>query len=539
MNSDFRKYTPIILSLLLVLSILLVFCPVSDYEFLNFDDNIYVTDNVHVCGGLSWESVKWALGATEAGFWHPLTWLSLMLDNEIFHLNAGGYHWTNVLLHIANTLLLFFVLRRMTGALWRSGFVAALFAIHPLHVESVTWIAERKDVLSGFFWTLTLWTYARYVELPGINRYLTVLLCFVLGLMSKPMAATLPVVLLLLDYWPLRRLNAANNQKKDWTLLILEKLPLAVCALVVIIITCITEHQFGAISDLKTISLPARVSNALVSYLIYIEKMFYPVKLAAYYPHPGIWPLSACISAIVALVLLTAIFIYARKRRPYLLVGWFWYLITLLPVIGFVQLGTMARADRYTYIPFIGLFIAGTWGSYEYLKQIRYGKSLLICSALSILLAFIVTARLQVEHWQNDFTLFQHAVNMTDNNFKAYHGLGMAYHKLGDDDQAIKNIRRSLSIKPDSRAHIDLGVVYMAGMRFIDAEREFAEALRLKPGNIKAHNNLGAALASQGNYDEAIPLFQEALRLDPNYEGARLNLKNAIESRNHSRQRLK
>jgi hypothetical protein len=398
-----------------------------------------------------------------------------------------------------------------------------------LNVEPVAWIASRKDVLSGFFWMLTLWTYAHYAEAPDMGLYLLVWICFMLGLMSKPMLATLPVVMLLLDYWPLARFKVASNQK-NWVLLILEKLPLAVCALTVIIVTFIAEHRFGAISDMETISLPARISNALVSYLIYIEKTILPAKLAAYYPHPGAWWLLTSIGSGLLIILLTSIAIQKRKRCPYLFVGWFWYLITLVPVIGFIQLGTLARADRYAYIPLVGVFIAVAWGCTEYLEQMKHKQSILICFVLAIIPSLAVTSRLQVAHWQNGLNLFQHAIDVTENNYKAYHGLGMAYHQLGDDEQAIKNIRNSLSLKPDNRAHIDLGVVYMSKMRFKDAEREFTEGLKLKPDNAKAHNNLGASLASQGKYDEAIRQFEEALRLDPGYENARRNLKNAVDT---------
>ena len=340
------------------------------------------------------------------------------------------------------------------------------------------------------------------------------------------MLATLPVVMLLLDYWPLARFK----DRKNWGLLILEKLPLVVCALAVIIVTFIAEHRFGAIADMETFSLSARISNALVSYLIYIEKAIIPVKLAAYYPYPGAWGALTSIGAGLLIILLTSIAITIRNRCPYLCVGWLWYLITLAPVIGFIQLGTLARADRYAYIPLTGLLIALVWGGAECWERIKHRQSLLLCFALAILPSLAVTSRLQVAHWQNGLTLFQHAIAVTENNYKAYHGLGMAYHQSGDDEQAIKNIRHSLALKPDNRAYIDLGVVYMGKMRFKDAEKEFTEGLKLKPDNATAHNNLGAALASQGKYEEAIRQFKEALRLDPGHENARNNLKNTTDT---------
>ena len=518
-----------VISMILMLAILTVYWPVRHHEFLNIDDQVYVTDNTRVRSGLTMNNVAWAFTSWEAGFWHPLTWLSLMADASLYGSQAGGFHWTNVLLHMGGTLMLFFAWRRLTGADWQSGLVALLFAVHPLNVEPVAWIASRKDVLSGFFWMLTLWTYARYAELPTSGRYLTVWVCFVLGLMSKPMLATLPAVLLLLDYWPLARFKAAGG-RKAWLGLILEKLPLAVCALAIIIVTFLAEHQSGALADLETISWPARLANALVSYLTYLAKTMLPLHLAVFYPHPGAGEILISLGAGLSIILLTLIAIGNRKRFPYLFVGWLWYLITLVPVIGFIQLGSLARADRYAYIPLVGIFIAVAGGGTELWGKLCRRHSLMLASVTVILLSLAVTARLQVAHWQNDLTIFQHAVAVTDNNYKAYHGLGLAYHRLGNDEQAIRLMRRSLSLKPDNRAHIDLGVVYMGQQRFKDAEREFTESLKLKPDNAKAHNNLGSALASQGRASEAIPQFAEALRLDPGYAKARQNLQQAQEA---------
>lgn len=315
-------------------------------------------------------------------------------------------------------------------------------------------------------------------------------------------------------------------------MLILEKLPLAVCALAVIIVTFIAESRFNAISNMKTFSLTTRISNALVSYLIYIGKMIFPSKLAVYYPHPGMWPLWTSIVSVLSIILLTSIAFCERKRYPYFFVGWFWYLITLVPVIGFVQLGTLARADRYAYIPLIGIFIAVVWGGAEYLKGIKLKQSLFLFFAAAILICLSVASRLQVAHWRNELTLFGHAIRVTENNYKAYHGLGMAYHGLGKDEQAIDLIRHSISLKPDNRAHVDLGVVYLSKMRFQDAQREFNEALKLKPDNAKAYNNLGVSLVFQEKYDEAVRHFREALRLDPCYENAQKNLKNATDLNN-------
>jgi len=527
------------ISIILILLVLIVYWPVQHYEFLRIDDQVYVTDNDHVRSGLTWGNVQWAFTSLEAGFWQPITWLSLMLDASLYSMNAGGFHWTNVLLHIGSTFLLFITWRRMTGAAWQSGVVAALFAVHPLNVEPVAWIASRKDVLCGFWGIMALWSYAHYVEKPGIGKYLSVWMCFMLALMSKAMLATLPVAMILLDYWPLARFKTAINGRRRWVLLLLEKLPLALCSVAVIGVTFIAEHRIGAFSDLETISLPARVSNALVSYLIYIEKMILPVKLSIFYPHPGSWPLWTSIGAGLFIIVLASIAVQKRKEYPHYFVGWFWYLITLLPVIGFIQLGTLARADRYAYIPLIGLFIAITWGSTEYLARMKHRQSLLLCSGLAILLSFVVVSRLQVAHWKNDLLLFQHAVSVTENNYKAYHGLGMAYHQLGDGEKAIKNIRHSISLKADQRAHLDLGVVFMSKMKFKDAEGEFAAALKLDPDNPKVHNNLGAALASQGKYRESIGYFRKALSLDPRNRSAADNLRMVLDGMRTTKECIK
>ena len=515
-------------ALILTAMILFVYWPVQYHEFLNFDDQVYVTGNLHVRGGMAWDNVQWAFGSLDAGFWHPLTWLSLMLDSSLYRVHAGGFHWTNVLFHIGSALLIFFTWLRMTGRIWQSGFLAALFAVHPLNVEPVAWIASRKDVLSGFFWALTLWMYVRYVESPHIKRYGLFLLCFLLGLMSKPILVTLPIVLLLLDYWPLVRFDAVGDQKKKQVRLVLEKVPLVLLALAVVVVTFTAEHRFGAISNTDIISLPARISNALVSYLIYIEKAVIPVNLAAYYPHPGTWPLWESIGAGMLILLLSVLAIRKRRTCPHFFVGWFWYLITLVPVIGFIQLGTLARADRYAYIPLIGLFMACVWSGAAYIKGMKHNRSVPLCLALAVLLPLVATSRVQLAHWRNDLSLFQHAIRVTENNYKAYHGLGMAYHQEGEDEQAIKYISHSLWLKRTDRAHIDLGVVYMGQKRFKDAEREFREGLKIKADNAKAHNNLGAALASQGKYEESIYHFQKALSLDPIYQNASENLEKVL-----------
>ena len=528
----------VIVLALLTLCTLSLYWPVQHYPFLNFDDQIYVTDNVHVRAGVTAETLRWALTSLDAGFWHPLTWLSLMADASIYHMNAGGYHWTNVLLHLGSTLILFLAMNRMTGALWRSGFVAALFAFHPLHVEPVAWIAERKEVLCGFFWMLTLWTYARYAEKPGPGRYLAVLASFILGLMSKPMIATLPIVLLILDYWPLERLNGDGARRKEsWRRLIGEKIPLLVCSAVIVGLTFVTEHRFGALTDMGAISLSDRISNALVSYAIYIGQTIVPMNLAVYYPHPGSLPLGLSAGAGFFLAAVSAVALYRIKHEKYLFAGWCWYLISLVPVIGLVQLGSMARADRYTYIPLTGLFIVLAWGGPALLKESVHKRRVLLCGAAVIVAAFMVCASSQLSYWQNDRTLFQHAAEVTTGNYKAYHVLGMVYHGQGDDAKALAYLKQSLRLRPDYRAFNDLGILYMGQGRYGEAEKAFERALELKPQYAKTLNNLGSALACQGKNDAAIDFFRKALQIDPAYKGAQKNLDQAIQSRPSTKQR--
>ena len=518
MNKD--AYAPILLSFLLILGIVTVFWPVPGYEFLNYDDDIYVTDNVHVCGGMSWENVKWAFGTIEAGFWQPLTWLSLMLDYEIFHLNAGGYHWTNVLFHIANTLLLFFVLRRMTGALWKSGLVAALFAVHPSHVESVAWIAARKDVLSTFFWMLTLWAYVVYVERPKVARYLGVLLFYGLGLMAKPMVVTLPFVLLLLDCWPLDRFNKVSMHR-----LLLEKVPLALVSLPVIWLTFAAEQKVGALSSLDTLSWPARASNALVSYVLYLGKTIYPLHLSVYYPHPGQWPLGANLLSAGFLAALTSSVIYWRKRYAFLGTGWLWYLATLLPVIGLVQVGSHGMADRYTYVPLIGIFVILVWGCDALGKGIRYGMPVQTGLAVLSLMVLMGLSLNQVSYWRNGVVLARHTLAVIGKHSGTLNNLGNALARRGQLEDAILQYREALELTPDyPDARNNLGNALVKQGKLSSGIAQYAEALRLDPRNIKAHFNIAIAFTILGNDQEAIRHYRELLNIRPDFAAAWNNL---------------
>jgi len=436
-------------------------------EFLRYDDDVYITLNPFVKAGLSRVGLIWAFATGYNANWHPLTWVSHMLDVEVFGMNAGGHHLTNLILHLANTMLLFLVLRRMTGFVWRSAFVAALFGVHPLHVESVAWIAERKDVLSTLFWLLTIWAYARYAENPTWTRYLPVVLFFGLGLMAKPMLVTLPFVLLLLDYWPLNRLSFGGKGERTVPVydLFLEKVPLFAMTALSCLITFRAQQMGGAVGLLEKLPFAVRAGNALVAYTTYIGKMFWPKNLAVFYPHPGAdLPVWQAVVAGLALVSITILVIRAGKPRPYLSVGWLWYLGTLVPVIGLVQVGAQAMADRYTYVPMIGLFIMLAWG----LPGLG-GKRLAVPATLVVCALIAVTWR-QVGYWRDSISLFRHAISVTEKNAVMHANLGLALRDRGRTDEAI---------------------------------REYREAIRIDPEFAQAHNNLAVALYFKGDYAEA------------------------------------
>jgi len=537
---------------------LLVYAPVRNYDFVNYDDPEYVAKNPHVTGGLSWDAVTWAFTTGHQANWHPLTWLSHMVDVQLFGLNPGAHHLTNVLLHTANTLLLFWVLLQMTGALGRSVFIAALFAVHPLHLESVAWIAERKDVLSTLFGLLTLSLYVRYTRQPSATRYAAMVACFAASLMAKPMLVTLPFVLLLVDFWPLGRMTfrRQNNLLK----LILEKVPFLILAAISSVVTFVVQQRGGAMTGIDVIPISSRVANACMAYSTYACKMLWPTDLAVLYPAVSVvsnWWLAAASGIIV----ITILAIWAARRRPYIAVGWFWYLGTLVPAIGLVQVGKQSMADRYTYLPLVGLFLIVAFGVTEMLQSAQARRFLWISGGI-VVAACVLQSRAQIQNWSSSTALWEHTLRVTTGNSLAHFNLGAALENEGKTESAMNHYAEALRIRPDyADAHTNLASALMksgkpnamdeAGRHLAealcidpmsaeaynafglnnalrgkidDAATHFSEAIRLKPEFALAHNNLGSTLANRGRLDEAIIEYGQAVHIDPNYVDAHKNL---------------
>jgi tetratricopeptide (TPR) repeat protein len=501
---------------------ILIYWPVRHFEFVSVDDGLYVTANPAVNVGLTWRGLSWAMTAGYAANWHPLTWMSHMLDVQLFGLNPGLHHVTNILLHIANSLLLFGALFQMTRALGRSAFVAALFAVHPLRVESVAWVAERKDVLSTFFGLLAICAYARYARQPSWARYSVVAALFALSLMAKPMLVTLPAVLLLLDYWPLGRVSPGSWSRA--ALLAREKVPLLAMSVASGIVTVWAQGGGGAVAGLTGFPLDMRVANALVSAVAYIQKMLWPAGLAAFYPYPQTFP---GVQAGVCLVLLAGMSTWvlaSARRRPYAPIGWLWYMGTLLPVIGLVQVGEQAMADRYSYFPLIGVAIVVSWGMHEVLARWQSRNIVGAVGATLVIAALAVTARHQVQYWANSVALWEHTLEVTADNFRTHADLAGVLSEQGKLNEAVAHYSEALRIRPNVMAtHNNLGITLARAGKLDDAAREFSEAIRLKPDFVEARNNLGTTLANQGKFREATAQFTEVLRLKPDNAQAHSN----------------
>jgi len=502
-------------------------------DFISYDDEDYITGNTHIQEGLTAESVKWALTTRHAGNWHPLTWISHMLDCKFYKLKPAGHHITNLILHIINTLLLFGILKAMTKAVWPSAFVAVLFALHPLHVESVAWAAERKDILSGLFWMLTISAYIRYSNKPNIGRYILVVILFALGLMSKPMLVTLPFVLLLLDYWPLERFSIGSQNSVN-TLsagrLIAEKVPLLIMAAASCAVTFIAQQRGGAVAIAEALPLSLRISNALVSYIIYIGKMLYPSGLGVLYPlQLSGFPLWQPIVSGIILLAITAVMIYFSRKNKSLIFGWLWYIVTLVPVIGLVQVGSQSMADRYTYLPSIGIFIIVSWGVCQLSGRLKYRKVFLsVCGSAAIVVLTICT-RLQVRHWKDSISLFNHTLAVTENNYVIHYNLGIALRKQGSVHEAIDHYRKALQINPNlAEVHYNLGNALQLQGKIDDALSQFHLSLKIKPEHAKSYYNIANILQSQGKPDEAVEYYRRAFEINPTYTKACYSLANAL-----------
>ena len=540
--TDAKKDYRIVLfvALCLILSIVVVYIKVQNFGFVGYDDELYVTENLHVQKGVSLEGIKWAFTTFHSANWHPLTWLSHMLDCHLYGMNPAGHHCTNVEFHIANTLLLFIILFKMTGALWQSAFVAALFALHPLHVESVAWISERKDVLSTFFGLLSIGAYYRYVKISSVKHYIPIIIFLSLGLMAKPMLVTIPFVLLLLDFWPLKRFQYQRNiyfkseeaygdVKRKNRRIILEKIPLFIPVILSCIVTFFAQKSEGAVKAIWALPMKYRIENAVVSYVSYVLKAIWPHKLAVFYPHPGNTLLSWQIAG-GALMIVAACYLAIRsaKKYPYIPVGLFWYLGTLVPVIGLVQVGDQAMADRYTYIPLIGVFIIVAWGASDFFKKWHNQKIYLGISAAIILVALASKTFLQLNTWKNGITLFEHAVSVTENNYQAHNNLGTAYESI-DLAKAIFHYEAALKIHPNyAKALFNLANAFSENGNIDEAVRYYLKALNIKPNNPAALNNLGEALVKKGDYDKAIYYFKWALRTESKKADTRMNLANVL-----------
>jgi tetratricopeptide (TPR) repeat protein len=604
MSSMLKNKQILVICLLLAAAATIAFQQVSQCDFINYDDPSYVTENIHIRQGITIQAIRWAFTTGYAANWHPVTWMSHMLDVQLFGLKPRWHHLTNLLFHIANTLLLFFVFHRMTKAPWKSAFVAALFALHPLHVESVAWVSERKDVLSTFLWMLTTVAYIHYVEHEtedgrqgsedrgrrtedGISfsdirppssflRYLAVLILFSLGLMAKPMLVTLPFVLLLLDYWPLQRFDPKNSgleirtevtrpvpankrkgkssrnhtsgsesgrvvqtmvkeekpaaHKYQWALvrpLILEKIPLLVLSVLSCIVTYFVQKEGGAVVSIEAFPPGVRIANGFVSYIIYVGKTIWPSNLAVYYPHPGLLPLWQVMGAVVLLGAVTFAVIRTAKRLPYLAVGWLWFAGTLVPVIGIVQVGDQAMADRYTYIPLIGLFVMAAWGIPELMKKWHTRpprKEALLGLAASILICFSIVTWTQVGYWRNNIALYDHSLKVTRPSAGILCNRGVAYDNLGNLRQAISDYDRAIEINPKyADSYNDRGAAYGKLGNHRQAISDFGMAIEINPKYAEAYDNRGAAYADLGDYRQAISDYARAIEIKPKYADAYYN----------------
>ncbi|MDM8542407.1 tetratricopeptide repeat protein [Desulfococcaceae bacterium HSG9] len=523
-----------LICLFLVVSTLAVYWQVKEFDFINYDDPLYTTENPYVQKGLCRESVIYAFtqGTEKANYWVPLVWLSHIIDYQLAGLNPGRFHLTNLLFHILNAVLLFLFFYKVTGQLWRSGAVAVLFALHPIHVESVAWVSERKDLVSAFFWFLTLIAYAYYVERPKVKRYLLVLLSFILGLMSKPMLVTLPFVLLILDYWPLGRFyfapsvdNGIKAGRKNASKLVIEKIPMLALLPLVSYATWYFQRIGGSVASLKAYPFDLRIANMLVSYVSYIKKLLIPLNLAVPYPFPDTIPTWQWTLSVIILITISIVVLYYAKTLPWLLSGWLWYIGVLFPVSGVVIIGDYAMADRYAYLTFIGLYLIIVWSVSDVLSA--RPRNMILTAALFAIIAItlITTTWIQIGYWRNSITLFKHTVKITDKNYHAYRNLGSALAEKNMFADAIVYHRKASDMNPESVADLNnLANDYLGVNKPKIALSLFNKALAMEPNNEMTHYNLGLALSEQGRSEEALPHHYMVLRLKPDNINALINL---------------
>ena len=505
--------------IVLILSTLAVFWQVNQYDFINLDDAIYVTDNDHIRSGVTLEGFRWAFSITYPDWWMPLLRLSYIFAYQLHGLNAGGYHLTNLIFHIMSTLLLFWFFNRMTKAIWKSAFVAAVFALHPLHVESVAWIAERKDVLSAFFWMLTLCLYVYYTEKLVIRRYLLVLFSFALALMSKPIVVTLPVIMILLDYWPLKRFESKKGNLFLWQLK--EKMPFFVMSAVLVIITLYTTLYTKSNPSLRNLPIGFRISNVSVSFVTYLEKTFWPHDMAIFYPFSMQIPIWQVFGAFLLILIITTFVIVMGKRLPYLFVGWMWYSIAILPVIGIFHLGEYAMADRYHYLPSIGIATMLAWGIPSLFPHEDIRKKILFPASVTIMVIMAFITWHQCGYWRDSISIFSHALRVTKDNAAAHNFLAYDLDKKGKTNEAIYHYNEAIRIIPDfPEFYYNKGCTYAKLGQYQRAIEDFNEAIRLRPYYANAYNGRGCAYADTGQYLKAIENFNEAIRLEKDYGDA-------------------
>ena len=524
MMSNNIKISPdskkLIVYLTLLVATFAVYWQVNAFDFINFDDNLYVFENGHIPAGITPDGIRWAFTTKLSGLWNPLVWLSFMFDYQLFGLNAGGYHLNNLLLHILSTLLLFWLFNRMTGNLWKSAFVAAFFALHPLHVESVAWIAERKDVLSAFFWMSTLCLYVYYTEKPSAGRYLSALLSFILALMSKPMVVTLPLVMILLDYWPLKRFESHRGNFILWQ--VKEKIPFFLLSAGLIILTLYAPDNYHITEnpDLTYLPLLSRLANAPVAFVTYLGKTFYPFHLAVFYPFTQNIPLWQVLCASLLITAATAIIIAMAKSRPYLFAGWFWFAMTIAPVIGIIQISLStpyAMADRYHYLPSIGLAIMMAWGIPSLISGEHLRKKILFPAGILVMAALSFITWNQCRYWKNTATIFNHTLQITRDNYMVHLNFGPFFNKEGNFKEAIRHYNEAIRINPDFViTYYNRGNAYAKLGEYRLAINDYNKAIQLKPDIAEIYNNLGCAYFDIGQHQQAIENFSRAIILKPN-----------------------